>query len=94
MIAVNAGRLESNAYRSIMPGIITLGIAILIIMMFFYFVDFYYIRPVLKITSALNSFLTYKVPFKITVAGRDEVLKLKEYIEELIEQCKQPAKTE
>ncbi len=94
MINVNAGRLESNAYRSIMPGIITLCIAILIIMMFFYFVDFYYIRPVIKITSALNNFLTYKVPFKITVAGRDEVLRLKEYIEKLIEQCKKSAKTE
>lgn len=44
-------QLESNAYRAIMPGIIALAIAIIIIVMFSYFIDLYYVRPVLKITE-------------------------------------------
>jgi len=74
-------QLESNAYRAIMPGIIALAIAIIIIVMFSYFIDLYYVRPVLKITEGLHNYLNSKIPFKITMEGRDEVHKLKEYIE-------------
>ena len=77
-------QLESNAYRAIMPGIIALAIAIIIIVMFSYFIDLYYVRPVLKITEGLHNYLNSKIPFKITMEGRDEVRKLKEYIEALI----------
>ena len=77
-------QLESNAYRAIMPGIIALAIAIIIIVMFSYFIDLYYVRPVLKITEGLHNYLNSKIPFKITMEGRDEVHKLKEYIEALI----------
>ena len=77
-------QLESNAYRAIMPGIIALAIAIIIIVMFSYFIDLYYVRPVLTITEGLHNYLNSKIPFKITMEGRDEVHKLKEYIEALI----------
>ncbi len=81
-------QLENNAYRAIMPGVIALGIAILLILMFFYFVDTYYIRPVLRINQALGLFLRSKVPFKVTMEGRDEVYQLKENVETLVEQAK------
>ena len=38
----------------------------------------------LKITEGLHNYLNSKIPFKITMEGRDEVHKLKEYIEALI----------
>ncbi len=77
-------QLESNAYRAIRPGIIALAIAIIIIVMFFYFIDLYYIKPVLKITRGLHNYLNSKIPFNVTVEGRDEVHKLKEYIDTLV----------
>lgn len=79
-----ATQLESNAYRAIMPGVIALAIAIIILVMFFYFIDLYYIRPVMKITASLNNHLNLKIPFKVTMEGRDEVYKLKEQIEQMI----------
>ena len=63
-------QLESNAYRATMPGIIALAIAIIIIVMFSYLIDLYYVNS--------------KIPFKVTMEGRDEVYKLKEYIETMI----------
>lgn len=84
MIDVKARQLERNAYRAIRPGIIALVIAIIIILLFFYFIDIYYIRPVLKITKGLGNYLNLKIPFKVTFEGRDEVVKLKEYIEDLL----------
>ena len=77
-------QLESNAYRATMPGIIALAIAIIIIVMFSYLIDLYYVTPVLKITEGLRNYLNSKIPFKVTMEGRDEVYKLKEYIETMI----------
>ena len=81
-------RLEDNAYRATMPGFIALLIALVIVVIFYYFVNLYYIKPVLKITHVLDAYLNSKIPFKVTLEGRDEVHRLKEYIEKLIDQLK------
>lgn len=80
----NAGQLRNNAYRAIMPGIITLGIAIIIIFVFYALIDLYYIKPVLKITRSLGNYLHFKMPFNVKVEGQDEILQLKEYVNELM----------
>lgn len=84
----SAQQLQRTARRAIMPGVIALGIAIVIILVFFYFVDVYFIRPVVQMTRALKNYLAAKVPFHVKFEGRDEVSKLREYIETLIEQLK------
>ena len=68
--------------------IIALLIGILIVVVFFYFINLYYISPVLKITDALKNYLNSKIPFKVNVEGRDEMFRLKESIEKLIDQQK------
>lgn len=80
----NTERLRNNAYRAITPGILTLGIAIIIIIVFYGLIDLYYIKPVIKITAGLRDFLHSKIPFNVKVEGKDEVLRLKEYIDELV----------
>ena len=88
MMDAKARRLEDNAYRATMPGFIALVIAIVIVLIFYYFVNLYYITPVLKIDSALKAYLDSKMPFKVTIEGKDEVYRLKERIESLIDQSK------
>lgn len=80
----NTARLQANAYRAIMPGIITLGVAIIIIIIFYGLVDLYYIKPVLKITYGLRNYLGSKIPFNVKVDGHDEIKELKEHIDELV----------
>ena len=74
--------------KATMPGFIALVIAIVIVLIFYYFVNLYYITPVLKIDSALKAYLDSKMPFKVTIEGKDEVYRLKERIESLIDQSK------
>ena len=83
-----AKRLEDNAYRATIPGFVALLIAIVIVGIFYYFINLYYIDPVLRITGGLKAYLNSRIPFKVTVEGRDEVYRLKEYIESLIDQLK------
>ncbi|MDL2320160.1 MCP four helix bundle domain-containing protein [Alistipes sp. OttesenSCG-928-B03] len=79
-----ASQLENNAYRAIMPGIITLVAAILIILIFMFLIELYFTRPVVKTEQALRGYLKHGIPFRVTVEGRDEVAMLKDDIEDLI----------
>ena len=79
-----AESLHSNAYRAIMPSIIALIIGIIIILIFYYFIDIYYTKPVINITEGLKGFLSNGIPFKAKVEGRDEILSLRDHIEQLI----------
>lgn len=79
-----ASHLKSNAYRAITPGIITLLVAIIMIVMFSYLIDTYYTRPILSINKGLRNFINNKMPFTVKMEGRDDIFRLKENIEELI----------
>ncbi len=87
-----ARALETNAYRAITPSLITTGVMILIVLMFLYFIDLYFVLPVIKINRSLGDWLAYKVPFNVPLEGRDEPMQLKEKIEELISQIKNAKK--
>lgn len=80
---VRTQELRDNAYRAIMPGIIALVIGVVIILIFYYFIDLYYVSPILKITKGLTNYFNLNIPFNVNLEGRDEIVKLKEYIEQL-----------
>jgi methyl-accepting chemotaxis protein len=80
----NATTLMNNVYRAIMPGIIALGIAIVIIVMFYALINIYILRPILRITRGLGNYLNSKIPFNVRMEGMDELSQLKEYIDELM----------
>lgn len=88
MIDQESKKLERNAYRAIRPGIIALAIAILIIIVFFYFMDVFFIKPVLKMKDGLRNFITAKIPFSVKFESKDEMGELREYIEELTEEVR------
>lgn len=87
-----ASSLEGYAYRATTPGIITLGVAILIIVMMFFMLDFYLIKPFVNISSSLKNYLTSRIPFRVNVEGKDEVAELNESIETLIAESKNSSK--
>lgn len=84
----NAETIQDNAYRAIMPGVITLAIAVLILFIFFILIDLYYIRPVLKIKHGLENYLNMKVPYTVQVEGKDEVKELSDQIMTLVAMSK------
>ncbi len=87
-IATRTLLLEENAYKTITPSIITLCVAILIVLMFCFFIDLYYVKPILKINEGLRGYLDSHLPFNPTFDGGDELASLKTRIEELIGQIR------
>lgn len=88
MLMEKAAQLGHNAYRAITPGIISLMVAIVMLFMFAFLIDLYYTGPTVRITRGLRDYTTHNIPFNVKMEGRDEIQKLREYIETLISMYK------
>lgn len=76
-----AERLSRNAYRSVTPVFISLLVMIAILLMFYYFIMIYTVKPIVEMNRSLGDWLRYKLPFTIKSECHDEMKELKEKIE-------------
>jgi hypothetical protein len=61
---------------------------IIILLVFYFFIMLYIGRPIIKINKALDDTIRYKVPFIVKAECRDEVLGIKEKLENLFKNPK------
>ena len=83
-VSLKTLQLEKSAYRASTPNIITIAVLGVIIGMFLFFVDRYFIKPILHINRGLNAYLTNKIPFSVKVESDDEIQSLRDGVERLI----------
>ena len=83
-LAPRAEQLSKNAYRSVAPVLISLAVMIAIVLMLYYFVYIYAVKPILKMNRALADYLSFKIPYKAKAEMIDQVKELNENIEHLI----------
>lgn len=88
-LTLRAEQLDHNAYRAVMPVLISLLVMIAIVLMLYYFITIYCVNPVLSLRKSLADWLAFRLPFAPKSECRDELLELKEDIETLINQSKQ-----
>lgn len=89
-LAPRAEQMKKNAYRAVTPVLISLAVMIAIVLMLFYFMSIYCVTPIERMNRALGNYLTFRTPFQVKGDLKDEVLELKEKIDLLIKQSKQP----
>ena len=87
--AIRTRMLESSVYKTITPSILTLLVAILIVMMFFYFLDSNYVRPITKLYNSLRNNIDHGIQFAPKFESSDsEINGLRDMIEEVSERNK------
>lgn len=84
-IALQAEKIEHAAYRAITPSLVTIGVLLLLLFVLLYFIDLYYMRPVVKMNKGIEAWLKFRTPLNLTVEGKDETLDLKNNVEQLID---------
>lgn len=87
-VAMRMTRLESNIYKTITPSVLTLLVAVLILLLFYFFIDTYYTKPVKRISKSLDNFLRSKVPYQVKIEEKSELSSLNDNINEIIGQIK------
>ena len=88
-LAPRAEQLNKNAYRSVAPVFISLIVMIAIVLMFYYFISVYCVRPMKKINRALSDYLSFRLPFNVKGELIDEFKELYDSIELLIGMSRQ-----
>jgi hypothetical protein len=83
-LAPRADQLSKNAYRSVTPVLISLAVMISIVLMLYYFIYIYGVKPILLMDRSLSDYLSFKLPYKTKVDMIDEVKNLSDNIEHLI----------
>lgn len=83
-LSPRAERLSRNAYRSVTPVFIALLVMIAILLLFYYFIMIYTVKPIIAMNRSLGDWLRYKLPFNVKTECQDEMLELKEKIENVI----------
>ncbi len=87
-LAPRTEQMKTSAYRAVTPVLISLLVMIAVTVMFYYFMMIYCVNPIVNMNRSLGNYLTYKVPFTLKEACKDELMELKEKIDTLINQAR------
>jgi methyl-accepting chemotaxis protein len=85
----NTAELKANFYRMVIPLTVAIVVGLFLIILFNYFINFYFINPVLKIIKGIKEYSINKQPYNVKVSTRDEINDLNREIKSLISNTKQ-----
>lgn len=78
-----ASNLREKANRSVMPGLIAIISALAFTFLFYFFVNYYFVTPIVKITESVKKYSEQKTPFDVRIETNDEIHDLAESINNL-----------
>lgn len=87
-LAPRTEQLKRNAYRAVTPVLTSLLVMIAIVLMLYYFISIYLVRPILAMNKSLGDYLRFGLPFRIRMELKDEMAELKERIDDAVQLAK------
>ncbi len=88
-LKTNSEDFDSGFYRSVMPGIVAVGVGLLLIILLLIFALGYYVNPIYKMLDALNSYRSFNKKYTYHFDGDDQLSELNKSISELVEENQQ-----
>lgn len=85
-LQTNSADFDAGFYRSIIPGVVSVGAGILLILLLLYFTMFDYVRPIYKMADGLNAYRTSGRRYNYSFDGDDQLAEINEGIVEVVEE--------
>ena len=85
----NSGDFDRGFYRSIIPGIVAVGVGVLLVLLLMFFITSYYVEPLNKMLAGLDDYRSMGRRYGIAFDGDDQLLELNEGITEITEENRQ-----
>ena len=85
-LQANSADFDAGFYRSIIPGVVSVGAGLLLILLLLYFTLFDYVRPICKIAEALSAYRSSGRRYNYTFDGDDQLAEINEGIVEVVEE--------
>ena len=85
----NSKKVDATFYRSITPAIASVVVGLLLVLLFNYFINFYLINPLIKISKGIQGYRSYKKSYNVEVDNNgDELDQLNTNVRDIIEDHK------
>ena len=85
----NSQKVDETFYRSITPAIASVVIGLLVVILFNYFLNFYVINPLIRISKGIQGYRTYNKTYTVDIENKgDELDQLNDNVRNLIEEHK------
>ena len=79
----NSATFERGFYRSVIPGIVAVGVGLLLVLMLLFFMLAFYVNPLYRMLDSLRAYKSMDKKYSVTFDGDDELVELNESITEL-----------
>ena len=80
---------DRGFYRSIIPGIVAVGVGVILVLLLMFFITSFYVNPLNKMLSGLDEYRSMGRRYNYTFEGDDQLAELNEGIMELTEENRQ-----
>ena len=88
-LQANSKTFERGFYRSIIPGAVTVGVGIVLVLLLLFFILAYYVNPVYKMLDGIGNYRNYGRRYNYTFDGDDQLSALNTHISEMAEEDRQ-----
>lgn len=85
-LQTNSADFDAGFYRSIIPGVVSVGAGLLLILLLLYFTLYDYVRPICKMADALSAYRSSGRRYNYTFDGDDQLAEINEGIVEVVEE--------
>ena len=82
----NSADFDAGFYRSIIPGVVSVGAGLLLLILLFYFIMVYYVNPIYKMSAGINNYRLSGRKYGYEFDGDDQLANINSGLEELIEE--------
>ena len=82
----NSADFDAGFYRSIIPGVVSVGAGLLLILLLLYFTMVYYVRPIYRMSDGLDSYRLSNRRYLYEFDGDDQLANINNGLTEIIEE--------
>ena len=82
----NSETFQDGFYRSIIPGVVSVGAGLLLVVLLLIFILIYYVRPLNRMLSGINDYLASGRSYSYEFDGDDEFVRLNSSLKDLVDE--------
>ena len=85
----NSATFERGFYRSVIPGVVAVGVGLLLVVMLLFFLLAFYVNPLYRMLDGLDAYRAQDKKYNVKFDGDDQLSRLNEGIAELANENRQ-----
>ena len=82
----NSQDIREGTYRSLMPGLVSVLVGLIMVLLFNYYLNYYLINPLLKVTNGIKGWRYHGLGYNVKLDSDDELEELNEAVGDIVEQ--------